>query len=265
MPDSLPKVEAQTARLPKVADASAAGRTGEEMAQEEPLLTSDAAALYEEPAREETPLREAVAIVHEEALAADEEAAAAAMAMMVPQEVCDDLPARGGFHHDVDSQDPIAAILSFGCEMEEKEWRNISDALSATLGVLRDVAAPACQEMVARRRLERELGEAKNTLLKESDDHDTLRPSVGLVLDDLEMTSKEGTSSIMTQVINIMDRARGMVRRALHLGVQRSFMIARSHYENINLQAMSQGFTPGYDDAKQVLAASREEEVISKE
>jgi hypothetical protein len=55
------------------------------------------------------------------------------------------------------------------------------------------------------------------------------------------------------------------------------FAIARPHFENINLQAMSQGFTPGYDDAEldqikeevaplaQVFAASMEEEVVSKE
>jgi hypothetical protein len=27
-------------------------------------------------------------------------------------------------------------------------------------------------------------------------------------------------------------------------------MIAHSHYENINLAAMSQGFTPGYNDGE---------------
>jgi hypothetical protein len=63
----------------------------------------------------------------------------------------------------------------------------------------------------------------------------------------------------------------------LHLGVQRSFAIALSHYENIDLQAMSQGFAPGYDDAEldqieeevapftQVLAASMEDEVVYKD
>jgi hypothetical protein len=81
----------------------------------------------------------------------------------------------------------------------------------------------------------------------------------------------------VTQVIDITDRARGMTRRALHLDVQQSFVIARSHYENINLHAMSQGFAPGNDDVEldqigeevaplaQVLAASMEEEVVSKE
>jgi hypothetical protein len=101
--------------------------------------------------------------------------------------------------------------------------------------------------------------------------------AVGLVLDDLGMTSEEGSSSNATQVVIVMGQARGMARRALHLGVQLSFAIARSHYENIDVQVMSQGFGPGYDDAEldqieeevapltYVLAASMEEEVISKE
>jgi hypothetical protein len=41
-----------------------------------------------------------------------------------------------------------------------------------------------------------------------------------------------------------------MARRALNLGVQWSFAIVRSRYENIDLQAMSQGLAPGFDDAE---------------
>jgi hypothetical protein len=44
------------------------------------------------------------------------------------------------------------------------------------------------EEVVARRQLEKELGETKATLLKESDEHDTLRIAVGLVLNNFEMT-----------------------------------------------------------------------------
>ena len=47
-----------------------------------------------------------------------------------------------------------------------------------------------------------------------------------------------------------MDRARDMARGALCFGVHRSFVIACSHYENIDLVTMSQGFTPIYTDAK---------------
>ena len=41
-----------------------------------------------------------------------------------------------------------------------------------------------------------------------------------------------------------------MARDALRFGVHRSFAIARSYYENIDLETMSQGFAPGYSDAK---------------
>jgi hypothetical protein len=126
------------------------------------------------------------------------------------------------------------------------------------------------------RRLERELGEANAMLRKESGKHDTLRTAVGLVLNDFEMTSEPGMSSPVVQVVNVMDWVHGMAKRALHLGVQWSFAITRSHYENIDLQAMSQGFMPGYDDAEldqieeevapltPVLATNMEEEIVLK-
>ena len=47
-----------------------------------------------------------------------------------------------------------------------------------------------------------------------------------------------------------MDQARDMARGALRFGVHRSFVIARSHYENIDLTTMSQGFAPVYTDAE---------------
>ena len=40
------------------------------------------------------------------------------------------------------------------------------------------------------------------------------------------------------------------MRGALCFGVNRSFAIARSHYENIDLATMSQGFTPGYSNTE---------------
>jgi hypothetical protein len=114
----------------------------------------------------------------------------------------------------------------------------------------------------------------KGSLLKESDEHDTLQAAVGLLLSKLWMTSEQGTSSLVIRVLDIMDRVFGMVRHVLHLSVQQSFAIARSHYENIDLEMMSQGFAPGYDDTEldrikeevvplaHDLAASMEDEVV---
>ena len=47
-----------------------------------------------------------------------------------------------------------------------------------------------------------------------------------------------------------MDQACDMARDSLHFGVHRSFTITRSHYENINLATMSQGFAPIYTNAE---------------
>jgi hypothetical protein len=69
----------------------------------------------------------------------------------------------------------------------------------------------------------------KDTLLKESNKHDTLHVVIQLVCDDLELVLEQG-----------------MTRHALHFCVQRSFAIIRSHYENINLSTISQGFAPSY-------------------
>ena len=56
----------------------------------------------------------------------------------------------------------------------------------------------------------------------------------------------------MVRATWIMDRARDMARGSLCFGIQRSFAITRSHYENIDLATMSQGFTPVYTDAELV-------------
>ena len=47
-----------------------------------------------------------------------------------------------------------------------------------------------------------------------------------------------------------MDRACDMARDALRFGIHRSFMIAHSHYENIDFATMSQGFVPVYTDVE---------------
>ena len=55
---------------------------------------------------------------------------------------------------------------------------------------------------------------------------------------------------LMVRVVRITDRAHEMARDALCFGIHRSFVIAHSHYENIHLATMSQGFAPSYSEAK---------------
>ena len=41
-----------------------------------------------------------------------------------------------------------------------------------------------------------------------------------------------------------------MARGVLHIGIHQSFAITHSHYENIDLATMSEGFAPVYTDAE---------------
>ena len=95
------------------------------------------------------------------------------------------------------------------------------------------------EEVLKSHGLEKELGEVKDCLMKESDDHNTLRVVVQLVCDDLELAPEQETSSLAIHAIRITDREHEIARHVLHFGVHRSFAITRSHYENINLATMS--------------------------
>jgi hypothetical protein len=90
----------------------------------------------------------------------------------------------------------------------------------------------------------------KDSLLKESDEHDALRVAIQLVYDDLELALEQEMSSLAVHAIHITDRMCEITRHALHFCVHRSFAIARSHYENIDLATMSQGFTLGFTQAR---------------
>ena len=69
-----------------------------------------------------------------------------------------------------------------------------------------------------------------------------------MVYDDLEVVRSEGTSSLAAHAIEITARVRQLERNALRTGVNQSFVIAHSHYEdNIDLETMSHGFVPGYE------------------
>ena len=78
-----------------------------------------------------------------------------------------------------------------------------------------------------------------------------LSTSLRVVYDDLEVVRLEGTSSLMACAVEIIARVCQLERNALHAGVNQSFAIACSHYgDNINLEAMSHGFVPGYEAHK---------------
>lgn len=85
--------------------------------------------------------------------------------------------------------------------------------------------------------------EMKAELGVERSDHDALRMAVGVVCDDLGMSQSEGVSSLAVRAFEIGDRARELTQTALHFGVNYTFMAARSHYEEIDMVALSEGIT----------------------
>ena len=64
-------------------------------------------------------------------------------------------------------------------------WAGLDDKLGA--------------EVVKSHGLEKELSEVKDTLLKKSDEHDSLRVAVQLVCDKLELALEQDTSSLMVR------------------------------------------------------------------
>ena len=69
-----------------------------------------------------------------------------------------------------------------------------------------------------------------------------------MVCDDLEVVWSEGTNSLAARAVEIIAWVRQLERNVLRVGVNQSFAIAHSHYgDNIDLEAMSHGFVPGYE------------------
>jgi hypothetical protein len=81
-------------------------------------------------------------------------------------------------------------------------------------------------------------------------EHEALHTTVDLVGDDLSLILEQEGSSLVVRATWIMDRAREIMRLALRFGIHQSFAITRSHYENIDLAALSQGYAPSYTNTQ---------------
>ena len=77
-----------------------------------------------------------------------------------------------------------------------------------------------------------------------------MHAAVGLVFDDLRVAPTVETSSLAVRVTQIPDRARTLARKALHTSVHHVFSVAHSHYIDIDLPVISQGFAPSYTNVK---------------
>ena len=72
-----------------------------------------------------------------------------------------------------------------------------------------------------------------------------------MVLDDLRVAQPEETSSLVAHATGITTRVGQLEEDAFHARITQAFTIARSHYDReINLEVMSLGFAPGYEDSE---------------
>ena len=82
----------------------------------------------------------------------------------------------------------------------------------------------------------------------ESDEIGTLSATLRVVCNNLEVVRSDGTSSLVARAVKITAWVCQLERNALCVGVNQSFAIAHSHYgDSIDLEAMSHGYTPGYE------------------
>ena len=59
------------------------------------------------------------------------------------------------------------------------------------------------------------------------------------------------TSSLVARAVGITAWVGQLEEDAFHAGITQAFIVARSHYDReINLEVMSQGFAPIYEDAE---------------
>ena len=98
-------------------------------------------------------------------------------------------------------------------------------------------------------RLDKELTEVRGILQTESDEHDLLQAAVGVVINALRVAQPVETSSLVAHAAGITARVGQPEEDAFHAGITQAFAVAHSHYDQeINLEVMSQGFTPIYED-----------------
>ena len=63
------------------------------------------------------------------------------------------------------------------------------------------------------------------------------------------MAQEEGAGSLATRAAGITARVGQLEEDAFHAGITQAFDVAHSHYDQeINLEVMSQGFVPVYED-----------------
>jgi len=101
-----------------------------------------------------------------------------------------------------------------------------------------------------RRELESALATVWDALEREVNGLNNLRLATRILVEELGMAPTDDVGQLVTQLIQGVDGAREGVKEALLHGVQRALAVTCSHYSNITLDELSQGFPVGYTDAE---------------
>jgi deoxycytidine triphosphate deaminase len=122
--------------------------------------------------------------------------------------------------------------------------------------------------------MEAELLSVWEALKAEQHEHSKLRATTELVCDALEAVQvRPGVSSLWSRLGVTFERARTQVKEALHLRMRRALAVFRSHYQKIDLEALSEGYVDIPEEEldaideevlepAKTLAAKFEEEVV---
>ena len=74
---------------------------------------------------------------------------------------------------------------------------------------------------------------------------------VGVVFNDLGVARPEETNSLVARAVDTTTRVVQLEENAFHAGITQAFAVAHSHYDQeVNLEAMSLGFVPGYENSE---------------
>jgi hypothetical protein len=122
--------------------------------------------------------------------------------------------------------------------------------------------------------MEVELLSTREALKTVQREHSELRATAELLCDALgAIQMRPGASSLRGHLRVTFERVRTQVKEALHLGMRRALVVFRSHYQKIDLEALSEGYVDNPEEElnaineevlepAKILAAKFEEEVI---
>ena len=94
----------------------------------------------------------------------------------------------------------------------------------------------------------KELEEVKANFTREAEDHDRLYLAVELLREPLEVLPPRSVDERVQAGEGMPRRIHALGVASLRYGIRQMLAITRSHYEDIDLEAISCGFPTGYSD-----------------